>query len=115
MSAKGVATGVSLSRRGMFCIASIVAEGELLSPRIGLGPGLEVGRRLGVSFSRSFPCVGVGVSALDVLSGELLKKSRPEEGVPGLEPLQSDEGFEFSNEALKSLTFGFCSDCNRLC
>ena len=68
----------------MFCRASIVDEGGVFSPRMGLGGGL-VGRMLGVSFPKSL-APGVGVPDLvservGLLSGDRFSKSNP--GVRG--------------------------------
>ena len=66
--------GVSLSRAGIFCRASIVAdEGGVFSPRIDLVADLVEGLRPGVSFRKS-RLAGVGVSArVGLRSGELEK------------------------------------------
>ena len=67
----------------IFCNASIVDEGGVFSPRIGLGGGL---RRLGVSFPKSL-VPGVVVpdfvvsDRVGLLSGDLFSKSKP--GVRG--------------------------------
>lgn len=64
-------SGVSKSRTGMVCNASIVEEGGVFSPRIGRGPGRLEGRRLGVSLSMSrFDGVGVPLRPRS-FSGEL--------------------------------------------
>ena len=56
-----VDNGVSRSAGvGMFCSASIVADGGVFSPKIALGPDLALGRRLGMSRPKSL-LVGVGV------------------------------------------------------
>ena len=67
----------------IFCSASIVDEGGVFSPRIGLGGGL---RKLGVSFPKSL-APGVVVpdfvvsDRVGLLSGDLFSKSKP--GVRG--------------------------------
>lgn len=68
----------------MFCRASIVDEGGVCSPRMGLGGGLA-GRMLGVSFPKSL-APGVGVpdfvsERVRLLSGDRFSKSNP--GVRG--------------------------------
>ena len=58
---------------GIFCNASIVADGGVFSPNIALGGGL---RRLGVSLPFG---VGVGVTVPDrvgLLSGDVFSKSK---------------------------------------
>lgn len=57
---------------GVFCSASIVVEGGVFSPKIALGGGLEVGRKLGVLLAKSF-ALGVGVPVLvGLFSGDLI-------------------------------------------
>ena len=59
-----LASEVSISfGTGVFCNASIVADGGVFSPRIARGGGREVGRRFGVSLLKSL-LLGVGVSDL---------------------------------------------------
>lgn len=60
----------------MFCRANIVADGGVFSPRIALGPDLALGRRLGMSFSRSL-LVEVGVlERVGLFSGDRFSYSR---------------------------------------
>jgi hypothetical protein len=78
-SGASVSLGVTI-----FCRASIVDEGGVFSPKIGLGGGLA-GRMLDVSFPESLaPEVGVPdlvSERVGLLSGERFSKSKP--GVRG--------------------------------
>lgn len=73
------ANEVSISAgTGVFCKASIVAEGGVFSPNMAFGGGLVVGRRPGASRLRSRP-FGVGVPDLVGLrSGDLFSLSNVE-------------------------------------
>lgn len=60
---------------GVFCKANKVADGGVFSPRMALGGGLDVGRRLGVSLPKSLP-PGVGVpDRVGLLSRDLFSLS----------------------------------------
>ena len=57
---------------GMFWIASMVAEGGVFSPNIGLTGDRGVGLKIGVSLPKSL-VLGVGVpDRVELLSGDLV-------------------------------------------
>lgn len=71
---------------GIFCKANIVADGGVFSPRIALGPDLALGRRLGMSRSKSLQ-VEVGVlDRVGLFSGDRVSYSRR-----GMRPNRSGE------------------------
>ena len=97
------------SRRSMFLIARIVADGGVFSPRIALVVRRLLFRREGVS-RRKDGLVGVGVTSLEVdLSGEAnLSVDLLDPGVTA--GRSGDESGVRSNIARISLTALFCND-----
>ena len=81
----------------MFCRASIVDEGGVFSPRMGLNEGLE-GLRLGVSLPFSLP-PGVGVpDFVGLFSGERFSKSNPDAREKRSGDLSGDLSWDRSSE-----------------
>lgn len=71
---------------GIFCSANMVADGGVFSPRIAFGPVLTLGRKLGMSRSKSL-LVEVGVlERVGLFSGDRFSYSRN-----GIRPNRSGE------------------------
>jgi hypothetical protein len=112
MSQREVSTSLGV---GVFCKASIVAEGGVFSPRMALKGGLDAGLRLGASLTISFELPFGCPALVGLLSGTLFSESNA--GIRA--SLSGERSPEESPSKNKVRSRGlplwlFCRDCMRL-